>query len=171
MFTVSEPQLADLACALELDQHRTGCWTTPSRLLVLDHGPGDGKVLDVALATGTVRWARLGEGNPYHLLETAVIAPSAAAVALLTHGWAFPPDDPLSWYGRPSHHPGRVRVRTATVVSREGGHCSAIRLQHADVIVDHGKGGGPLLEALLAVWLPPRGATPGPRPARCRRDG
>lgn len=171
MFKVSEPQLAGMACALELDQHRTGCWTAPSRLLVLDHDPADGEVLDVALATGTVRWARLGDGNPYHLLETAVIAPATAAVALLTHGWAFPPDDPLSWYGRPSRHPGRVRVRTVTVASREGSHCSAIRLQHGDVIVDRGGGGGPLLEALLAVWLPPAPVAPSVRPARCRRDG
>ena len=59
-----------------------------------------------------------------------------------------------------------------TVVSREGCHCSAIRLQHAgDVVVDRGGGEGPLLEALLAVWLPPVPAAHGLRPARCRRDG
>ena len=78
MITLSEPQLAELACALELDQHRTGSWTTPSRLFVLDLDPSDVESIDVAIATGTVPWTRAGEGNPYHLLETAVVGPDHA---------------------------------------------------------------------------------------------
>ena len=156
-----EDQLVDLACALEREQHRSRCWTTPARLFVVEG-------VDVS----EVAWRRIGEGNPYHLLETVCVDADALAVGLTTHGWAFPPDDPLSWYGRPSQHPGRLRVRTATVVGRDGAHCSAIRIQHrADVVVDRGNGEGPLIDALRRVWLPPRPIVRGPHPARCRRDG
>ncbi len=171
MLALTDDQLAHLARNVEAVQHRTGCWTAPARLLAL--GLGDLAALETALATETVPWRRLGEGNPYHLLDTVAVAPDRTpAVALVVHGWAFPPDDLGSWSGRPSLHPGRVRARTATVVTPDGRQCSAIRLQRSDDVIVDPRGEGPLVEALLGLWSQrsqPRAARP-PVPARCRRE-
>jgi hypothetical protein len=122
------------------------------------------------LAAGSLAWRRLGEGNPYHLLDTVVVeADDTAALALLVHGWAFPPDDVDSWFGRPSEHPGRIRVRSVTIVTPDRRRCSAIRLQHREARVDSG-GTGALMDAMLSVWDRPPRRAPGPVPARCRRD-
>ena len=178
MTSLSDTHLAQLACALEADQHRTGRWTSPARLVGLE--PIEPLALDRALAEGRVAWQRLGEGSPYHLVDTVRLDPDATiAIGLVVHGWAFPPDEPDTWVGRPSRHPGRIRVRTATVVTPEGTRCSAIRLQdRADVIVDAG-GEGAMLSALTMAWARAflgaavgerRGLGSGPLPALCRRD-
>jgi hypothetical protein len=174
--SLTDTHLAQLACDLESAQHRTGRWTSPALLVGLP--PVDPGVLEAALAAGTVPWERLGEGAPYHLVDTVRLDPArTVAIGLVVHGWAFPPDDPDSWIGRPSRHPGRVRVRTSTVVTPNGSRCSAIRLQNRpDVIVDAG-GEGAMLSALTMAWARAllasdreAAAAAGPQPARCRRD-
>ena len=172
MTPITDDHLSQLALALEAEQHLTSCWTSPPRLLGLEPMALDR--LETALAAGTVPWRRLGEGNPYHLLETVTIdAGETPALALVVHGWAFPPDDPDSWFGRPSQHPGRIRVRTAAVVTPDRRECSAVRLLHRDVTVLTG-GTGALMEAMLAVWdrVRPQASarTTTVPPAYCRRD-
>ena len=106
-------------------------------------------------------------------LTAAIDAEATAAIAVVVHGWAFPPDDPDAWFGRPSQHPGRIRVRTAAIVTPERRECSAVRLLHREVKVLSG-GTGALMEAMLAVW--DRGGPPASarlaaaQPAYCRRD-
>jgi hypothetical protein len=182
---ISDTDLAELALALEAAQHESGCWTTPPRVLAIDP-LDDGCLPDVAaawLATAAPSpaataprvpppWRLVGEGDPYHLLDRVRVEERAALVlALVVHGWAFPPDDPASWYGRPSQHPGRLRARTATVVTPDRRQWSAIRLQGREVRVDPA-GEGPLMDALLSAWTPPgeRRADDRRRPAYCRRD-
>ncbi len=168
MTALTDEHLASLATSLEAEHDRRGTWTTPAGLYALLPLASD--LIDEALATDRVPWLRIGEGSAYHLLEVSHIGDDVEALALLTHGWAFPPDDPGSWFGRPSQHPGRRRARTVTVVTRDGRRCSAIRLQGAAVVVDPG-GEGQLMEALLGVWDRPGVAPPpAPVPARCRRE-
>jgi hypothetical protein len=172
MTPLTDDHLSQLVLALEAEQDLTRCWTSPPRLLALEPMAPD--LLDTALAAGTVPWRRLGEGNPYHLLETVAIdVDETPALALVVHGWAFPPDDPDSWFGRPSQHPGRIRVRTAAIVTPDRRECSAVRLLHREVKVLSG-GTGALMEAMLAVWdraRPPASArTTTVQPAYCRRD-
>ena len=90
MTQLTDDHLEQLVLALEAEQHLTRCWTSPPRLLALE--PMEPDLLETALAAGTVPWRRLGEGNPYHLLETVAIdTDETPALALVVHGWAFPP--------------------------------------------------------------------------------
>jgi hypothetical protein len=167
MISPTDEQLARLVRALEAEQHARHSWTSPARLCGLE--PIGRDELDLALATGSIPWVRLGEGNPYHLL--GAVGPQIErypVIALVVHGWAFPPDDPASWRGRPSRHPGRRRVRSATVVTVDGRRCSAVRVQHSEETTVSYEGQGLLMDAMLRVWLEP----PGERrsPAWCRRD-
>jgi hypothetical protein len=167
MMPPTDEQLAHLARGLEAAQHARHSWTSPARLCGLE--PIDRDQLDVALASGSVPWLRLGEGNPYHLLgAVGTQIERYPAIGLVVHGWAFPPDDPASWHGRPSRHPGRRRVRSATVVTVDGRRCSAIRVQHGGEPTVSYEGQGQLMNAMLRVWSGPPEERPSP--AWCRRD-
>jgi hypothetical protein len=141
---LTDDELADLARSLDARLHAEGVWHGPARL----YGLGAAR-----------EWSRLAQGDPYRFLDTVRIDEAAvAALALVAMGWAFPPDRPETWHGRPSAHPDRVRVRTTTVVTPDRRHCSVVRRRDTGEILVDTCGEGPLLRALVAVWRPP--ATP-----------
>lgn len=154
---LTDDDLAHLAADLEALVHDTTSWFEPPRLYGL--GRADVASLRALPATRRRWWLQLAEGDPYDFLDlVAVDEDDCDALALVACGWAFPPDDPATWTGRPSEHPRRLRVRTVVVVSPDGRQCAAVR-QHRDhdPVSLEADGEGALLRALQRVWTEPGG--------------
>ena len=149
---VNDEELVHLATELAATMRATGGSHDPPRLfgLVPQAGPCGPRLL----RSGGRRWQRLAEGDPYRFLDAVRVRnDEVPALALVACGWAFPPERPEEWHGRPSTNPRRVRVRTAVVVTPDGRQCSAIeRRDTGAVVVDELGGEGPMMRALTSAW-------------------
>jgi hypothetical protein len=156
---LSDAQLHQLAVLLEEAVFRS--WQAPSRLYgVFLPPPGRAPWRNPAGDPEPTWWC-VAEGDPYDFLDWVRVDESVDALALAVTGWAFPPEAPETWRGRPSQHPQRVRVRSVVVVSPDGRQCSAIRRRDTGEVAVDANGEGPMMRALLAVW----GHEPGGRAA------
>jgi hypothetical protein len=164
---LTDAALADLTRSLADTLGATTGWDGPPALYGLLPECSAVRANAIVTAAGD-RWLRLAAGDPYRFLDTVRVGETDVGVlALAAGGWAFPPDEPSTWHGRPSAHAERVRVGTLTLVTPDRRQCSAIHRRDTDeVIIDDG-GEGPLLRALHAVWCRPgeSGSAPGPPPA------
>jgi hypothetical protein len=148
---VNDEELVHLATELAATMRATGGWHDPPRLfgLVPQAGPSAPRLL----RSGGRRWQRLAEGDPYRFLDAVRVRnDEVPALALVACGWAFPPERPEEWHGRPSTHPRRVRVRTAVVVTPDGRQCSAIERRDTGAVVVDDRGEGPMMRALMSAW-------------------
>jgi hypothetical protein len=153
---LTDDDLAHLAADLEAIVHDTTSWFEPPRLYGL--GLADVASYRALPARRGRWWLELASGDPYDFLDRVAVDDDCAALALVACGWAFPPDDPATWIGRPSAHPRRLRVRTVVVVSPDGRQCAAVRQRRpGDPVTLETDGEGALLRALQRVWTEPGG--------------
>lgn len=147
---LSDHQLNQLAVLLEGSVFRS--WRASSRLFgIFVPPPGEAPWRDPSGEAEPTWWC-VAEGDPYDFLDWVRVDDTVDAVALAVTGWAFPPEAPETWRGRPSQHPQRVRVRSVVVVTADGRQCAAIRRRDSgDLLVDS-TGEGPMMRALLSVW-------------------
>jgi hypothetical protein len=157
MRNISDDDLAHLAADLEAEVHDLGSWFDAPRLYGLSSA--DVACVRSIPAARDRFWLQLAEGDPYDFLDrVSVDEVEFPTLALVAHGWAFPPDDPASWFGRPSEHPRRLRVRTVVVVVPDGRQCAAVRQRRdGDPVSLETDGQGGLLRALQRVWAEPNG--------------
>jgi hypothetical protein len=162
---VSDEDLVRLTTALAATLRSTTGWHEPPRLYGLlpmwsvPRAPGP-------VHSGGRRWLRLAEGDPYRFLDTVrVRRQEVSALALAASGWAFPPEHPEQWHGRPSTHPRRIRVRTLTVVTPDRRQCSALERRDSGAVVIDDRGEGPMMRALLSAWSTEEATGPPPHAA------
>jgi hypothetical protein len=148
---VSDEELVRLATELAATVGTTGGWHEPPQLYGLV--PDAARRGSGLLPAGGRRWQRLAEGDPYRFLDAVHVRnDEVPALALIACGWAFPPDRPEEWHGRPSTHPRRVRVRTVVVVTPDGRQCSAIERRDTGGVIVDDRGEGPMMRALMGAW-------------------
>jgi hypothetical protein len=152
---LTDAQLHQIAVLLEGNVFRS--WRAPSRLYgVFLPPPGKAPWRDPS-GEGEPTWWCVAEGDPYDFLDWVRVDDSVDALALAVTGWAFPPEAPETWHGRPSQHPQRVRVRSVVAVTPDGRQCAAIRRKDTDDLMVDTSGEGPMMRALLGVWGEPGG--------------
>jgi hypothetical protein len=152
---LTDSQLSQIAVLLEESVFRS--WRATSRLYgVFVPPPGAAPWRDPSGEAEPTWWC-VAEGDPYDFLDWVRVDGSVDALALAVTGWAFPPEAPETWRGRPSAHPQRVRVRSVVVVTPDGRQCSALRRRDTGELLVDVDGEGPMMRALLGVWGEPGG--------------
>jgi hypothetical protein len=148
---VNDEDLVHFATDLAATMRATAGWHDPPRLYGLVAGAV--RRQPRLLRAGGRSWRPLAEGDPYCFLDAIRVRnDEVPALALVACGWAFPPERPEEWHGRPSTHPRRIRVRTVVVVTPDGRQCSAIDRRDTGAVIVDDRGEGPMMRALMNAW-------------------